>query len=109
MFKYRCRNCDEIVDLKHDCSNETTNNKSAFSEGLCPSIIQERKQRWLDATETLRKQKQFIFDTYSHIEVIETGNGAKVNITLPDAMRDMVRHIDDEIQIAANDIIGKGA
>jgi hypothetical protein len=92
-----------------EAQNKDTVLQSKFNNGLCPSIIQERKQRWLDATETLRKQKQYIFDHYCCIEIIETGDKTEVNINLPDAMKYMIKHIDDEIQIAAIDIIGKGA
>ena len=33
MFKYRCRDCNEIVDLKHNCLNEATDNKSVAAQG----------------------------------------------------------------------------
>ena len=89
---------------------EKTINKRTLNDCLDPVIFKERKQRWWAATETLRKQKLYIFEQFGKQTVAKSADGVVVlTIELPEVMRDMVEYVDEQIEEAAREIIGQGA
>ena len=81
-----------------------------FSVGLDPVIFKERKQRWLEATELMRRQKLFMINRFAKYEFTTDEDGPNtMRMILPKEVQGMVDYIDERINEAAKEIIGQGA
>lgn len=80
-----------------------------FSVGLDPVIFKERKQRWIDTTELMRRQKLFMINRFAKYEFTTCKDGPNaMRMILPKEVQEMVDYIDERINEVAKEIIGQG-